>query len=271
MALEPHTKRLLTALVVLPVLVAVIGWGGFTALFILVVLAATIGLREIIELLIPQEDQWSRILGLISGFITVSGSISGNLAGLALAFIGSIFFIFIVFVLGFKRRQDVVGAIAKLVFCAFYPGFLLGHLMLIRTFEGGREWVLFALLVVFAADTGAYYTGRKFGTRRLYPEVSPKKTVEGAVGGIAAAMVVGAVLSPLVYPSILPHSILLALALAVFSQVGDLFASMLKRAQGVKDAGRVLPGHGGMLDRLDSLVFSIPVLYYYLVVVIGVG
>jgi phosphatidate cytidylyltransferase len=269
-ALDPHVKRWLTALVGLPILVVAIGWGGFTALFVLVLLAATVGLKETVDMLIPPEDQWSRILGLACGFVTVSGSIYGSLAGLGLTFTISIFIIFIAFTLGFRRRQDVVGVIARLVFCAFYPGFLLGHLLLIRNFAGGKEWVIFAIFVVFAADTGAFYSGRKFGKRRLYPEVSPKKTVEGSLGGILAAMVVGALLSPLVYPSVLPHSIVLAFCLAVVSQFGDLFASMLKRAQGVKDSGRVLPGHGGMLDRLDSLVFSIPVLYYYLVVVIGV-
>ncbi|MHB8911225.1 MAG: phosphatidate cytidylyltransferase [Lysobacter sp.] len=126
----------------------------------------------------------------------------------------------------------------------------------------GHRWLLAALAVVWAADTGAYFTGRKFGKHKLAPRVSPNKTIEGLAGGVIAGVVVGVAAAfwlagaPVAQ---LPAVALVALAAVLFSVIGDLFESLLKRHAGVKDSGHLIPGHGGILDRLDGVLAALPV------------
>ena len=124
----------------------------------------------------------------------------------------------------------------------------------------GHRWLLTALMVVWAADTGAYFSGRRFGKRKLSPNISPNKTVEGQVGGLLLAVVVGVVLSLVAGASVeqLPAVALVSAIAALFSVVGDLFESLLKRHAGVKDSGHLIPGHGGILDRLDGVLAALP-------------
>ena len=146
---------------------------------------------------------------------------------------------------------------------AFYVGWPLLHFSLLHRLEQGREWVLLALLGTFACDTAAYAFGRLLGRRKLALAISPGKTWEGAIaGGVAATLAAPALAVLLGLPL---HWTLwpLGLSLGVAAQVGDLVESMLKRSAGVKDASALVPGHGGVLDRLDSLVFAGPPVYYY--------
>jgi phosphatidate cytidylyltransferase len=125
----------------------------------------------------------------------------------------------------------------------------------------GHIWLLIALLIVWAADSGAYFAGRRFGKRKLAPSISPNKTVEGMAGGLLAAVVVALLGAPLAGASWaqLPMVALVALLAAVFSVFGDLFESLLKRHVGAKDSGTLIPGHGGLLDRVDGLLAALPV------------
>lgn len=125
----------------------------------------------------------------------------------------------------------------------------------------GHRWLLLALVLVWAADTGAYFTGRRFGKRKLAPRISPNKTVEGLAGGMLLAVVVALVGAPLAGASVaqMPAVALVAVATVLFSVVGDLFESLLKRHVGVKDSGDLIPGHGGVLDRMDSVLAALPV------------
>lgn len=129
----------------------------------------------------------------------------------------------------------------------------------------GAWWVCMLLVVVWANDTGAYLVGRRWGRRKLAPNVSPGKTWEGSVGGTLLGVAGGTLLcQSFPFPSPLTHAIVLTLILSVVSQVGDLAESLVKREAGVKDAGALIPGHGGLLDRLDSLLFTVPLLALYL-------
>ena len=145
-----------------------------------------------------------------------------------------------------------------------YVGGTLAHAPLLRGLEQGREWVLLLLAVTFAADTGAYAVGRAVGRRPMAPSISPGKTWEGSVGGIAAAIGAG---FGMVYALDLGSGWRSALALGamtgVSGQLGDLLESKLKRAAGVKHSGWVIPGHGGVLDRLDSIVLNLVVVYHF--------
>jgi phosphatidate cytidylyltransferase len=151
-----------------------------------------------------------------------------------------------------------------LLFGVLYVGLMLGHLLLMRALPGGVFLILFVVLVTWACDTGAYYAGMIFGQRKLAPLISPNKTVEGLAGGlllgVGAAFAGGAWFLP---SFTVTDCLATGFLLSVAGILGDLSESALKRSAGVKDSGDVLPGHGGMLDRLDSLLFTAPAFYYY--------
>ncbi|TXH70892.1 MAG: phosphatidate cytidylyltransferase [Lysobacteraceae bacterium] len=125
----------------------------------------------------------------------------------------------------------------------------------------GERWLLVALMIVWAADSGAYFAGRRFGRTKLSPRISPNKTVEGLIGGVIAGMVLAMAMAPFAGASLsqLPSVALVAVWTILFSVVGDLFESLLKRHVGVKDSGDLIPGHGGVLDRIDSVLAALPV------------
>ncbi|RBW69877.1 phosphatidate cytidylyltransferase [Bacillus taeanensis] len=142
-----------------------------------------------------------------------------------------------------------------------YVGFGFFYLNETRLLSNGLQLLFFILFLIWATDSGAYFIGRSFGKRKLWPKISPNKTIEGAVGGIMCAVIVG-----LVFQLFLPiydyqSIIIIAVVTAVFGQVGDLVQSAFKRHYGVKDSGKILPGHGGILDRFDSLIFVLPILH----------
>jgi phosphatidate cytidylyltransferase len=151
-----------------------------------------------------------------------------------------------------------------------YIGWMLSHLIPLRGLEAGRDWVLLALFATFAADTAAFFSGRSLGRHSLASKIRPGKTWEGAVGGFLGA-IVGALILATILPQITIQYwqvVLLGALIGIFSQLGDLAESMLKRGIGVKDAGKLIPGHGGILDRLDSIIFTVVVVYYYVIWVI---
>ncbi len=147
-----------------------------------------------------------------------------------------------------------------------YVGWLLSYLVALRGLDDGRNWVFFVLCTTFSSDTAAFFVGRAVGRHHLAPQISPGKTWEGAVGGIFGAIIVSLLFTlptPLSLPLGYGQAILLALMVSIFGQLGDLVESLLKRNMGVKDSGRLVPGHGGALDRIDSVVFTGIVVYYY--------
>lgn len=162
---------------------------------------------------------------------------------------------------GQYNYSDVVFPIAS----SFYIGIGFHNLILARM--DGLNKVLFALFIVWATDIGAYLIGRQMGRRKLLPRVSPNKTVEGFLGGIASAVVVGMIFllvdkSLSAGYSFFVMFILIAL-FSVFSQFGDLVESAIKRHYGVKDSGKVIPGHGGIFDRFDGMIFVFPIMHFF--------
>jgi phosphatidate cytidylyltransferase len=171
------------------------------------------------------------------------------------------------------RLQDM-GRVANelsLVVTAFlYIPFLIAHLLMIRLLPLGGNWLLLIMLIVMTNDSTAYYVGSAFGKHRLYEAVSPKKSIEGALGGLAGSAA-GALLAKCTFfPELgFADALVTALVIGVIGQIGDLFESLLKRSFGVKDSGSIFPGHGGVLDRMDSILFAAPVTYYYAVYLFG--
>ncbi len=145
-----------------------------------------------------------------------------------------------------------------------YVGWLGSHLILLRGMDNDGDWLFIAIGATFMADTGAYFIGRAFGKHRLAPEISPGKTIEGAIGGLIAGWGGLLLLNYLTGLRLsAAEAIPLGLLVVIAAIVGDLAESLLKRSQGVKDTGMLIPGHGGVLDRLDSILFVVVVIYYY--------
>jgi phosphatidate cytidylyltransferase len=149
-----------------------------------------------------------------------------------------------------------------------YLGWLLSYLVGLRGLEDGRNWVFLAIIVTFASDTAAYFVGKALGKHKLAPAISPGKSWEGTIGGFIGAIVIALLFTlptPLQLPIGYGQAVLLGFLVSLFGQLGDLAESLLKRNTGVKDSGKALAGHGGFLDRIDSIVFAGVVVYYYVV------
>ena len=166
-------------------------------------------------------------------------------------------------------RQDGLTLWAFSAAGALYVGWPLAHMELLRYLPDGREWLILAITVTWATDTGAYIAGSLFGRHKLAPAISPGKTVEGALGGLALTTLVGGLVGWVVGLDLSAFGLaLVSLVLSVLGQVGDLAESYIKRVAGVKDSGRLLPGHGGLLDRIDGLLWVVVATYYLAAMVV---
>ncbi len=182
--------------------------------------------------------------------------------------------VFLVFFYRLARKGGSSGVALKSIAYALlgilYIPLLFSYLMLVRGFQDGQWWLLLMFTVVYGNDTFAYYIGRNLGRHKFSPIVSPNKTIEGSLGGLAGGMLVALVMHYLFLGNLIGvrDILLLAFFLGILGQLGDLFESLIKRSVGVKDSGFVIPGHGGMLDRIDSIIFPLPFLYYYIIMVV---
>ncbi len=268
-------QRTVTALVGLPVILAAVWWGA-PWLTILVVVIAAQGIREVYRLLPPGIGALPVTLGVSWAVALVLGSqVASGLnnfllisAGILAAgsFVGLLWFV------AFYTGDRYLTAVAYLVGGPVFAGFLLAHTLALRNIgdfgDVGRDWLFLALLLIFATDTGAFLMGRTLGRHRMAPSISPNKTWEGAAGGLVWAVVAALVLGFLFDVSTPRWQLaIIGATVGVLSQWGDLLESKVKRVSHVKDAGSIIPGHGGVLDRLDSVVISIPAVYYLLATV----
>jgi phosphatidate cytidylyltransferase len=170
------------------------------------------------------------------------------------------------FLYRYKDIEDSYGLYCRLVFGVLYIGMLGSHVVLLRFLPDGGSWLIIASAITAGSDSGAYFAGKSMGRRKLCPNISPNKTVEGAVGGILAGLTAAVCFAFLLLPSVnWAFLIGAAILMTIVGIAGDLTESIIKRGTGTKDSGTCLAGHGGILDRVDSLLFVCPVLYYFLV------
>ena len=272
-------RRVAVAAVGIPVALGA-AWLGGAALALLLAIAAGLAAAELNR--ISREGGVPPLPGLAVGGAVLmvalaaldpAGGPDGAGQGLFLVLLALVALTSAIWRSGVEGRPLAAAAIA--VLGALYCGGLLSHALFLRHLPGvlmatdGLLVVALPVVLTWSSDTFAYFTGRRFGRRKLIPAVSPGKTVEGALGGVIGTMLVAALFCTLATgrPYIPDPFVgaLLGLLVAMAAQVGDLAESLLKREAGVKDSGALLPGHGGALDRLDSLFFTLPVAYYFLI------
>jgi len=257
-------KRLLTGIVAIPIVVGIVYYGSPTLFLVFVAAVILMGVHEYFTIINRIGIGGFRIPGMaLSLLLLLSFHFNGNfmmewgpVAGVTL------------FAAWFLQEDNVKVAIDQISFTLFgilYVAGLGGYYLLIRDLEDGRNLVFFLLLIVWLGDIAAYYWGKYFGKKPIAPIVSPNKTMGGAIAGLAGSLAAGFIAEYWFLGHIaMVHCLLVALLCGTIGQFGDLAESLLKRYVDIKDSGNVLPGHGGVLDRIDSLLFAGPAFYCYL-------
>jgi phosphatidate cytidylyltransferase len=257
--------RILSALVLAPPLVASVMWQRPEGILGWALAATVIGSGEFYWITLKKDPVWLRVLGVVVslGFALLvyytpfaSAPVAGLITAMLLFSILQLFF-----------HQEIERAISNTALMAFgllYVALPMASLAMIKRAPHGSEWIILLFCVTWFADTGAYAFGRMFGKHKLYEKISPKKSIEGAAGGVFVSYL-GAVLAKFWYLPTLTwlDTVLIAVPGALLGMIGDLVESMIKRGYGVKDSGKAIPGHGGLLDRIDALLFVTPYVYLY--------
>ncbi|MCX5723165.1 MAG: phosphatidate cytidylyltransferase [Nitrospirae bacterium] len=260
-------RRIYTVLILAPLLYAVIRYLPPLVFSGVVVLAGALALFEFYRLCFHDRSQpWLIGIGLAGFAAVIFGTHRPDLIVPSLL----VTLIAIISVPLFSRAplEQSLRDGAMTLFGVLYLGLTLGPLSMTRLLPHGEWLIFFLLLVTWAADTGAYYVGTLYGRHRLAPMISPKKTYEGLVGGLIASIIAAYAVRWWFLPELSGlDCLVLGSLLAITGLWGDLTESVMKRSAGIKDSGGILPGHGGMLDRLDSLLFTAPAFYYYVTMV----
>jgi phosphatidate cytidylyltransferase len=253
-------KRVLTALILIPAIVYVVQFAP---------VGVSIGVIFVVMLLALQE--YLRLVEIPVSFRVVS-SVIAAIATLVhiwphfyiLVLISAMFLLTLALFSGLELAASFRAAVFGF-FGAGYVGGLMGFLIAVRMWNGGEDFLMMLLIIIWTGDSFAYFAGKSFGRHKLSPAVSPNKTWEGAIAGFVFGIIAAIVCKFTFVPDVqLVHAIGLGAVVGISGQIGDLCESIVKRAAKVKDSGGIIPGHGGMLDRVDSLLFGAPAMYYYL-------
>ena len=265
-----HISRWLTALILVPIILWILIKGTTLLLAVLVCVVAVFAMGEYLFIAFKNNDvpidNTIKILSYMTSMTLIVSACLGSWKIEFLILSLNLMALSVFVLLKFALNDKVFDIVAKQVLGIIYIPVSLTLLIFIKELDQGVFWIIWLLIVVFSNDTGAFYGGKFFGRHALSPNISPNKTIEGSIGGIITSTLIGFIFSVIFFKDfslsflLIPASFMLAIA----GQIGDLFESAMKRASSVKDSGRILPGHGGMLDRIDGLLPAIPVLYIYL-------
>lgn len=260
-------KRVITGVIGGAGLLALIVFGGRIGTCLLAAILSLGMMREFVTIsfgLTDKREKRNLLLGTTWLIAFVNALIPREEYTIfVVAFLG--LFTYFLFTAGRHKDAGFSDHFKELMFSVFglmYVAFLPLYLPLIRDSANGLHWTIVFLIIVWSGDTGAYFAGKKFGKRKLYPLISPKKTVEGGIGGLVAGILLALVYKLAAFNAMSWQAIvLIPIVIGVIAPIGDLGESYFKRAFNVKDSGSILPGHGGFLDRFDGVVFSLPVMY----------
>ncbi|MFW6080613.1 MAG: phosphatidate cytidylyltransferase [Desulfosalsimonas sp.] len=261
-----HLKRWITAFVAVPLLATLIYKGPPLVFAFLISLIAVLAIWEYFHIVSGGDRK--RILkpvplvGAAAGLAMIAAALSASFEAMFLLMFSGLFFGALFSMPAYRSGPQIMDAVAQQAQGLVYIFLPLSLLVLLRGGPEGVTWIFFVVFVVFLGDVVAFYVGTYLGRHKLAPSISPGKSVEGALGGLAANIAVAIVFKSLFLPG-LPtlHTAIFAVAAGIAGQIGDLFESELKRRAKIKDSGGILPGHGGMLDRIDALLFASPVAY----------
>ena len=259
-------KRSITALWGIPLLIAAIWFGQpwFTGL---VAIWGVLAVFEFYRLVSASKKPPLTYFGLIWTLLFILSPHFDYIIPTPLILTSAVILSLIWLLLRPQKEEAFTGWVWTIV-GIIYVGWLLSHLVALRGLDEGRNWVFFVLFTTFAFDTAAFFVGRAWGKHRLAPSISPAKTWEGAIAGVFGAIIVSLLFilpTPLSLHLSYMQAVLLGLGVSVFGQLGDLAESLFKRNMEAKESGKLLPGHGGALDRLDSIIFTSVVVYYYVI------
>ncbi len=261
-------KRVISAIVLIPVvLIAILYIPAFWFTFAIFLLSFA-AIREYNRMVLGETRLLPAGILSLAGAFLVFVIASPDSRFLPFYLFGLTVFYFFVSICSKREVEAGLKAVGMRLAGVLYVGLLLSHFVLLRTGTGenGPWWLLLACVIVWLNDTSAYYGGRAFGKNKLAPRISPGKTLEGAISGL-----VGGAVAAIIYVKLAPvelgfmETIGLAIVVGLFGIVGDLAESVIKRGAGAKDSGTIIPGHGGILDRIDSLLFAVPVVYYFVI------
>lgn len=269
--MKEKTKRIITAIFFVLIVVLVLGLKNRLVDTIFVVLISLLGMHEYNDAFKTKgyhPISWIGYLSCLSIFL-MGGLVSEEIKMLCIRLLLPLLLMIGFMYIMFKNEKYNIIDITITIFSLLYIPFMFSFLKLLMLMEHGRIWVLFAILGASITDTFAYEIGTRFGKRKLCEKISPKKTVEGSVAGI-----IGAVMSYVILAIVsnrffgmdinLLFIVMMGIVTSIIGQFGDLSASFIKRYCGIKDFGTIMPGHGGILDRFDSLLFTAPMVYIFI-------
>lgn len=257
-------KRVISALCILPPIIVLVHYSSPFHFLLLMTVVVGLGLMEFYRMISAKGLPCWRGVGVTLGVLLPAAFYMGGETAQAVVATS----IMLTLMTGLFVQQDLSTSMQSAAFTllgVLYVSWLLSYVVLLHLLAGGAVYVFYIFGVVWLGDAVAMYVGASLGRHKLAPVVSPGKTVEGAIGGLLGSLC-GAVLGGywLLDHVTLPQSLAIGSMLAVFGQLGDLSESLLKRSAAVKDSGALIPGHGGILDKVDGILFGAPVLYYYL-------
>jgi phosphatidate cytidylyltransferase len=259
-------KRLLTALIIVPPFLLMIRFGPPYAVVVLVSIAAIMGLYEFYQMTLPEQGAGIKIGAITLGAIICALSQWASPGVILLSLSVILVIVFFGYALSEAKLSLLPSRIAITFLGIIYVPFLLSHIILINKLPEGVFWILLLVATVWIGDTFALAFGSWIGRHKLSPRISPHKTIEGFIACFVGAIPTVFICRALFRLEVgVADTLMVAIGIAFFGQLGDLSESMIKRGAKVKDSGTVIPGHGGMLDRLDSFLFAAPFLYYYVV------
>lgn len=263
MATTTITKRVITALIIGGLWLWLLFFGSFPLFWMFMTLVAGVVMWEYLAAVLQHEPRSMLAIGVGLGSLPMLASYYGAPEITNVALIVAFLLTILLVIIRYAHLQDPFPILCRLAFGLMLVGFFASHLPLLMRLPAGNLALLFLTAITIAADSTAFFTGKFMGRTPLCPAVSPKKTVEGLIGGMIGAVGAALLVAVLFFPNFSPlRTVILALLLAAISVVGDLAESVVKRWAGVKDSGSLLPGHGGLFDRVDSLLLTAPVFFY---------